>query len=63
MRRLIFLVSSRYGIACKYRIISQHQCITGCRIAFSEISAIAFSYFEDQITAHSLSQLVRWFVT
>ena len=29
-----------------------------CRIVFSGISGIAFPYFEDQITTHSLSQLV-----
>ena len=45
MRLLIFLVLSLYGLACKYRMISQYQYIIGCRMAFSDISGIAFSYF------------------
>ena len=45
MRLLIFLILSQYGLACKYRIISKYQYIAGCRIAFSDISDIAFSYF------------------
>ena len=61
-RLLIFLVLSRYRLACKYKyiIISQikYQFIIGCRIAFSGISGIMSSYFQDQITAHRLSQLV-----
>ena len=45
MRLLIFLALSRYGLACKYRISSEYQYIIGCRIVFSDISGIAFSYF------------------
>ena len=33
---LIFLVLSRYGLACKYGIIFENQHIIGCRIAFSD---------------------------
>ena len=58
-RLLIFLVLSRYGLACKYRIISQISYIIGCRIAFYDISGIAFSCYKDQITTQSLSQLVE----
>ena len=45
MRLLIFLVLSRYGLACKYRIISQIAKYNWMQIAFSDISGIAFSYF------------------
>ena len=58
MRLLIFLVLSRYGLACKYRIISQIAKYNWMQIAFSDISGIAFSYFEDQITPNRLSELV-----
>ena len=61
MRLFIFLVLSRYGLACKYRIISKYQDIAGCRIAFSDISDIAFSYFFR--SNYSLLRQVRWFVT
>ena len=47
MRLLIFLAVSRYGSACKYGIISQIPNLIGCRIAFCDISGIAFSYFKD----------------
>ena len=55
MRLLIFLVLSRYGLACKYSTISQYQYIIGCRIAFSDISI--FSHFL-RLNYNSQTQLV-----
>ena len=60
MRILIFSVLSRYGLACKYRIISQISICDRCRIGFLDISGIAFSYFLDQITTHLLPQVKRF---
>ena len=41
MRLLIFLVLSWYGLACKYKTVSQIWIyIIGCKIAFSDISGI-----------------------
>ena len=55
MRLLIFLVLIRYGLACKCRIDSQF--IIGCRISFSDIPRIAFSFFfSSQLVA--ISQMV-----
>ena len=54
MRLLIFLVLSRYGLACN-RIMSQ---IFIYNSTHSDISYIAFSYFKDQIPTQRLSQLV-----
>ena len=50
---LIFLAFHRYGLSSKYKIISpvnveqfsKNQYIIVCRIALSDISGIAFSYF------------------
>ena len=55
MRLLLFLVLSRYGLARKCKKIFQISIVIGCRIAFSDISDIAFLYFEDQITTHRLN--------
>ena len=66
MRLLIFLVLSRYGLACKYRIISQIAKYNWMQIAFSDISGIAFSYFKIKlhlIDYLSLLRQVRWFIT
>ena len=59
IRLLIFLLLSLYGLACKY-IISHISIYTWMQIEFSDISGIAFSYFQDQITtfcdkSHGLS--------
>ena len=70
MRLLIFLVLIRYGLACKCRIVSQF--IIGCRISFSDIPGIGFSYFffistccdksdglsQDELRAISSAQIV-----
>ena len=46
MRLLMFLVLNGNVLACKYRIVSQiWKYIIGCRIASSDISGIALSYF------------------
>ena len=45
MRLLIFLVLSRYRLACKYRIISQISIYNWMQNYISDISGIAFSYF------------------
>ena len=36
----------------------KYQYMIGCRIAFSDISSIAFFYLQDQITTDGPSQLV-----
>ena len=56
-RLLVFLVLNRYGLACKYRIISQILLFNCMQIVFSDMSGIAFSFSQDQITTHTLSQL------
>ena len=61
MRLLIFLVLSRYGLACKYRIISQIS-------IFNWMQNCIFQYFWYCIfiflrSNYNLLQQVRWFVT
>ena len=61
MRLLIFLVLSRYGLACKYRIISQIS-------IFNWMQNCIFRYFWYCIfiflrSNYNLLQQVRWFVT
>ena len=58
IRLLISLALSRYELPCKHRIIPNYRCIIGCRIAFSDISGIAFSCFQYLITTDRLFQLV-----
>ena len=65
MRLLIFLVLSRYGLACKYRIYL-YQYIIECRIKFPDISGIKFSYFKIKLQLIGYLNLLRqsrWFVT
>ena len=61
MRLLIFLVLSRYGLACKYRIISQIS-------IFNWMQNCIFRYFWYCIfiflrSNYNLLRQVRWFVT
>ena len=55
MRLLLFFILSRYGLAHKYRIIPKISIYNWiCRIAFSDISGIAFFTF-----SHSLLLLIN----
>ena len=66
MKLLVFLVLSRYELACKYRIISQIPNIIWSRIEFCDISGVDFHFFKiklQHIAYLNLFQKVRLFVT
>ena len=66
MKLLVFLVLSRYELACKYRIISQIPNIIWSRTEFCDISGVDFQIFKiklQHIAYLNLFQKVRLFVT
>ena len=61
IRLLIFLILSRYGLACKYRIISQisiHNLMQNCISQY-----LCYWIFIFLRSNYNLVRQVRWFVT
>ena len=62
MTLLLFLVLSRYGLACKYGVISKYQYIVGWRTTFS-LKLLIFKIKLQFISYLNLLQQIGWFVT
>ena len=58
MRLLVFLFLSRYGLTCKYRIISKNQYKSGCRIEFPIALVLHFRIFKINLQIVQASQMV-----